>query len=81
MRTCADEAGQYHLIEVRQMNWRDKEITEKQMNLIECIMEFSYFSPPKFVGTTRGEASDYINKHVKLAFEDPMIDDNAGDRI
>lgn len=63
------------------MNWRDKEITEKQMNLIEYIMEFSYFNPPKFVGTTRGEASDYINKYAKLAFEDPTVDDNAGDRV
>ena len=68
--------------EVRyKMSWRDKPITDKQMNLIECIMEFSYFDPPKFIGTTRDEASDYIDKYAKLAFEDPTIDDNAGDKV
>lgn len=63
------------------MRWEQKEITEKQMNLINYIMEFSFFNPPKFEGTTRGEASDYIDKYAKLAFEDPTVDDNAGDRV
>lgn len=50
--------------------WRDKQITDKQRELIKTIEEFSPYNPPRFTGTTRGEASDYIDKHAKLAFED-----------
>ena len=55
------------------MNWRDKEPTEKQLKEIEYIQEFSDYRPPLFKGTTRGEASDYIDKHGKLAHEDINI--------
>lgn len=55
------------------MNWRDKEPTEKQLKEIEYIQEFSDYNPPLFKGTTRGEASDYIDKHGKLAHEDINI--------
>jgi len=50
-------------------NWRDKEPTEKQLKLIAEIREFSEYSPPPFDGTTRGEACDWIQKHLKLAHE------------
>ena len=53
-------------------NWRNKSITDKQKEFIRTIEEYCAYSPPKFTGTTRGEASDYIDKWGKLtAFEDP----------
>ena len=52
------------------MNWRDKKPTEKQLRLIADIQEFSPYSPPLFRGTTRGKASDYIDKYGELAHED-----------
>ena len=52
------------------MVWRDDPITDKQKALINMIMEYSAYSPPAFKGTTKGEASDYIDKYAKLAFED-----------
>ena len=52
------------------MNWRDKPITEKQRDCIESMQEFSPYDIPVFAGTTRGEASDYIDKWGKLAHED-----------
>ena len=54
------------------MGWRDKPITDKQRAVIEDIMEYCSYNPPKFNGTTRGEASDYIDKWGKLTYnEDP----------
>ena len=52
------------------MTWRYKEPTEKQLECISEMMEFSSYPIPKFVGTTRGEASDYIDKYGKIAYED-----------
>ena len=52
------------------MNWRDKEITKAQKQLISDMQEFSSYPLPRFTGTTRGEASDYIEKYYKLAHED-----------
>ena len=52
------------------MSWRDKPITEKQKECIAEMQEFSYYPIPIFDGTTRGEASDYIDKYGKLAYED-----------
>lgn len=51
------------------MNWRDKEMTEAQKQLIADMNEFSSYPLPKFTGTTRGEASDYIDKYRELAHE------------
>lgn len=51
-------------------NWRDDLITDKQKMLIDDMMEFSAYPLPKFTGTTKGEASDYIDKYGKLAHED-----------
>ena len=52
------------------MNWRDKPITDKQMELINDMMEFTAYPIPKFVGITRGEAADYIDEYGELAHED-----------
>lgn len=52
------------------MGWRDDPITDKQKMLIEDMMEFSAYPLPKFTGSTKGEAADYIDKYRKLAHED-----------
>lgn len=52
------------------MSWRDKPITEKQKDCIAEMQEFSHYPIPLFTGTTRGEASDYIDKYGELAYED-----------
>ena len=51
-------------------NWRNDPITEKQMELIKDMIEFSAYPVPMFKGTTKGEASDFIDKYGKLAHED-----------
>ena len=51
------------------MNWREKEPTQKQIEYIQSMMEFSGYPIPRFTGTTRGEASDYIDKYEKIAHE------------
>lgn len=50
-------------------NWRNDPITKKQKIYIEEMQEFSEFPLPAFAGKTKGEASDYINKYVKIAHE------------
>lgn len=55
--------------EIMTHNWRNDKITEKQMNYIIEMNEFSDFPLPVFSGTTKGEASDYINKYQQLAHE------------
>ena len=52
------------------MDWRKDPITDRQRKLIEEMQEFSCYPLPLFTGTTKGEASDYIDAHAKLAFED-----------
>lgn len=49
--------------------WRLRPITEKQKEIIDDMQEFSSYSLPKFEGATRGEASDYIEKWGRLAYE------------
>ena len=46
------------------MNWRDKQPTEKQIELIKEM--HSYCRIPDFEGKTRGEASDYIDKYMDI---------------
>lgn len=49
------------------MSWKDDKPTYKQLNLIKDLEdEFG----EKFVGTTKGEASAYIDKWLKVAKED-----------
>ncbi len=50
-------------------DWRNDPITEKQKECIEEMQEFSYYPLPVFTGTTKGEASDYIDKYGKIAHE------------
>ena len=52
------------------MSWKNDPITEKQKSLISDMMEFSAYPLPRFTGSTKGEASDYIDKWAKLAHED-----------
>ena len=51
-------------------DWRLKEPTEKQLQHIQEMQEFSEFPLPPFKGHTRGEAADYINKYSKQAHEE-----------
>ena len=50
-------------------DWRSDPVTEKQMEFIECAMEFSPYPLPAFKGTTKGEASDWIDQYGKIATE------------
>ncbi len=50
-------------------NWREDKITDKQKKMIKDMNEFSPYPLPEFKGTTKGEASDYIDKYIKLAHE------------
>ena len=45
-------------------NWEDKPMTERQKIIVENLYEFSEHRIPKFVGTTQGEASKYINTYL-----------------
>jgi len=44
-------------------------ITDKQRKYIQEMQEFSGYPLPRFDGTTREEASEYIDKWSKLAHE------------
>lgn len=44
--------------------WRDKAPTEKQLQMIREIEEFAEYKIPRFDGVTRGEASDWIARHI-----------------
>ena len=51
------------------MNWRNDKPTCKQLNLIKKLEdEFG----EKFTGTTKGEASDYIDKWMKVVEEESV---------
>ena len=54
-----------HKLEMTNNNWRDLPPTEKQLEYISNIEEFGV-QTPKFTGTTRGEASDYIDKYKDM---------------
>ncbi len=51
------------------MNWRKEPITEKQEKLIAEMCEMSEFPLEQFTGTTKGEASDWIDRNMKKAHE------------
>ena len=51
-------------------NWRDDNVTDKQIAYINEMREFSDYPLPLFTGKTKGEAYDYINKYSELAHED-----------
>lgn len=47
--------------------WMNEPATEKQLAYILEMQEFSEFPLPKFEGKTKGEAAEYIDKHIKEA--------------
>ena len=65
-------------------DWRNDIATKKQLAYIEEMQEFSDFPIPRFTGSTKGEASDYIDRWSKTAHESFDFrghGDNYGDRI
>ena len=65
-------------------DWRSDPATERQLAYIQEMQEFSDFPIPRFTGSTKGEASDYIDRWSRRAYE--AFDfcghgDNYGDRI
>jgi len=66
------------------LEWRKDPVTDKQLAYISEMQEYSDFPIPAFIGTTKGEASDFINRWSKVAHEKFDYDghaDNYGDRI
>ena len=49
--------------------WRKDPVTKKQKKCINAMREYSAYPLPPFKGTTKGEASDYIDKYGKRAHE------------
>ena len=45
------------------LSWRDKKPTQKQLDLIAEMQEFSEYHLPIFDGKTRGEAHDWIENN------------------
>ena len=43
--------------------------TKKQLKHIAEMQEFSNYPLPRFTGTTKDEATEYINKYSKIAHE------------
>lgn len=62
-------------------NWRDDPATSKQIAYIQEMQEFSEYPLPPFNGKTKGEASDYIDEHWKLAHERVLGRDDYGDIV
>ena len=65
-------------------DWRNDPATKKQLAYIEEMQEFSDFPIPRFTGSTKGEASDYIDRWSKTAheaFDFHGHGDNYGDRL
>lgn len=72
MHNMRDRAQAVDLWNTRINNdWREDPITDKQRELINDMEEFSPYNLPHFTGTTKGEASDYIDKFTKIAHENP----------
>ena len=46
-----------------------QEITDKQKQYIQEMYEFSEYPLPVFIGTTKEEAAEYIDKYSKFAHE------------
>ena len=48
-------------------DWKNQPATQKQLDYIAYMHEFSSFPVPKFTGKTKGEAALYIDKYAKEA--------------
>ena len=69
---------------MRMADWRTDPATKKQLAYIQEMQEFSDFPIPQFTGSTKGEASDYIDRWSKTAheaFDFQGHGDKYGDRI
>lgn len=69
---------------MRMADWRSDPATEKQLTYIQEMQEFSALPIPMFIGSTKGEASDYIDRwseRAHEAFDFGGHGDNYGDRI
>ena len=68
-----------------EMSWRDDPITEKQEQLIADMEEEACMNDafiPAFIGTTKGEASDYISNYLQAChYSAYNPHEDAGDRI
>ena len=53
--------------EGNKVSWRDDPVTEKQLEMIKNMHEFSDWPLPKFTGKTKGEAADYIDTWIAKA--------------
>ena len=53
----------------KQNNWRNDPVTDKQRELIHDMRTHSDWPLPAFTGTTKGEASDYIDRWIAKAHE------------
>lgn len=51
------------------VSWRDKPMTEKQIEMIKNMYANTEIPIPKFEGRTRGEASDFIDKWLSTTHE------------
>lgn len=61
------------------MSWRNENATEKQLKVISDMNDFSEHNIPEFTGTTKGEASDYINKYMRMSHESMLgFDETQG---
>ena len=71
-------------LQIRSGKWRRDPVTDRQLELIADLQEFSEIPIPEFTGTTKGEASDYIDKYIGVAhitYRNIEHADNFGDRI
>ena len=50
-------------------DWKNEPATQKQLDYIAEMQEFSEFGLPKFTGTTKGDAAAYIDAYNKRAHE------------
>lgn len=62
-------------------DWKNEPASEKQMKMIETIQENSDIAP-KFTGSTKGEAFEYIKKNIASCYHSTYNPhEDAGDRI
>ena len=50
-------------------DWKAEPASQKQLDYIKEMNEFSDFPLPRFTGNTKGEAAEYIDKYIKLSHE------------
>jgi hypothetical protein len=48
--------------------WKNEPMTDKQASFISVMEEYRFDAFPKFSGTTKGEANQYITRYRKVAY-------------